>query len=246
MPKRKKLTDADVKKVESVILSDTDVEKADRSKYGVARRSIWYILRFVLIASVVVTLCYAALMEAMYVSNIYIIVTEGMEMRADCILGNKSKAELTEHFTESWLQEDEAVNGSIRYIEWIHMITGWKSKSSGFGRGQKRQRCRSLSVFRTFRQLLTAAIQPTRFQAGLRAATKSLSISLTGDGTLQGLPLLMSIRRRSPTQHRTIPNLRRIFRTIDSVPPPYFERRIVNDDLGGALCAALLIWRNEF
>ena len=35
MPKRKKLTDADVKKVESVILSDTDVEKADRSKYGV-------------------------------------------------------------------------------------------------------------------------------------------------------------------------------------------------------------------
>ena len=43
MPKRKKLTDADVKKVESVILSDTDVEKADRSKYGVARRSIWYI-----------------------------------------------------------------------------------------------------------------------------------------------------------------------------------------------------------
>ena len=27
MPKRKKLTDADVKKVESVILSDTDVEK---------------------------------------------------------------------------------------------------------------------------------------------------------------------------------------------------------------------------
>ncbi len=33
-------------------------------------------------------------------------------MRADCILGNKSKAELTEHFTESWLQEDEAVNGN--------------------------------------------------------------------------------------------------------------------------------------
>ena len=47
-------------------------------------------------------------------------------------------------------------------------------------------------------------------------------------------------------QHRIIPNLRRIFRTIDSVPPRYFERRIVNDDLGGALCAALLIWRNEF
>ena len=205
MPKRKKLTDADVKKVESVILSDTDVEKADRSKYGVARRSIWYILRFVLIASVVVTLCYAALMEAMYVSNIYIIVTEGMEMRADCILGNKSKAET-----------------SIRSIEWIHMITGWKSKSSGFGRGQKRQRCRSLSVFRTFRQLLTAAIQPTRFQAGLRAVTKSLSISLTGDGTLQGLPLLMSIRRRSPMQHRTIPNLKRIFRTIDSVSAAIF------------------------
>lgn len=242
MPKRKKLTDADVKKVESVILSDTDVEKADRSKYGVARRSIWYILRFVLIASVVVTLCYAALMEAMYVSNIYIIVTEGMEMRADCILGNKSKAELTEHFTESWLQEDEAVNGNkyslYRVDSYDHRLEIEKFRVWPC---QKRQRCRSLSVFRTFRQLLTAAIQPTRFQAGLRAATKSLSISLTGDGTLQGLPLLMSIRRRSLMQHRTIPNLRRIFRTIDSVPPRYFERRIVNDDLGGALCAALLI-----
>ena len=91
MPKRKKLTDADVKKVESVILSDTDVEKADRSKYGVARRSIWYILRFVLIASVVVTLCYAALMEAMYVSNIYIIVTEGMRCAPTAFSGTNQK-----------------------------------------------------------------------------------------------------------------------------------------------------------
>ena len=235
MPKRKKLTDADGKKVESVILSDTDVEKADRSKYGVARRSIWYILRFVLIASVVVTLCYAALMEAMYVSNIYIIVTEGMEMRADCILGNKSKAELTEHFTESWLQEDEAVNGNkyslYRVDSYDHRLEIEKFRvwpwSWSVGRRispvrQKRQRCRSLSVFRTFRQLLTAAIQPTRFQAGLRAATKSLLISLTGDGTLQGLPLLMSIRRRSLMQHRTIPSLRRIFRTIDFMSAAIF------------------------
>ena len=176
MPKRKKLTDADVKKVESVILSDTDVEKADRSKYGVARRSIWYILRFVLIASVVVTLCYAALMEAMYVSNIYIIVTEGMEMRADCILGNKSKAELTEHFTESWLQEDEAVNGN-KYS--LYRVDSYDHRLEI----EKFRVWPSLSVFRTFRQLLTAAIQPTRFQAGLRAATKSLLISLTGDGT---------------------------------------------------------------
>ena len=48
MPKRKKLTEADVKKVESVILSDTDVEKADRSKYGVARRFGIYCALFLL------------------------------------------------------------------------------------------------------------------------------------------------------------------------------------------------------
>lgn len=73
---------------------------------GVARRSVWYILRVVLIITACITLCYLALVEAMYVSNIYIITTEGMELRADCILGTKSPGDLKEHFDKGWLMND--------------------------------------------------------------------------------------------------------------------------------------------
>ena len=78
-----------------------------RGPLGVARRGVWYLLRLLLIITLAVSLCYAALVEAMYISNIYIIVSEGMEMRADCILGNISKNELSEHFDENWLIRDE-------------------------------------------------------------------------------------------------------------------------------------------
>ena len=46
-----------------------------QSALGVARRSVWYILRLLIIITCAASLCYAALVEAMYISNIYIIVT---------------------------------------------------------------------------------------------------------------------------------------------------------------------------
>ncbi|MBR0157001.1 MAG: hypothetical protein IJM20_05745 [Clostridia bacterium] len=82
-------------------------EKRAMRSLGVARRSIWYILRTVLIVALCLVVCYGAFLEAMYVSNIYIIVTEGMELRADSILGNTAAADLREHFSEEWLAEDE-------------------------------------------------------------------------------------------------------------------------------------------
>ncbi|MBO4880031.1 MAG: hypothetical protein IK064_05930 [Clostridia bacterium] len=90
-------------------------EESGRSALGVARRSIWYILRLVIIITACVTLCFAALVEAMYISNIYIITTEGMEMRADCILGNRGVLELKEHFYEGWLQQDEELLNIGKY-----------------------------------------------------------------------------------------------------------------------------------
>lgn len=86
--------------------SDLPEERARRA-LGVTRRSIWYILRVAAIIVLCVLLCYGVFLEAMYVSNIYIIVTEGMEMRADCILGNISQTELQEHFSEAWLKKDK-------------------------------------------------------------------------------------------------------------------------------------------
>lgn len=84
---------------------ESSEDKARRS-LGVARRSIWYILRVIVIIILCALLCYGAFLEAMYVSSIYIIVTEGMEMRADCILGNISSMELREHFSKDWLLND--------------------------------------------------------------------------------------------------------------------------------------------
>lgn len=84
-----------------------------RSPLGVARRGVWYLLRLLLIITLAVSLCYAALVEAMYVSNIYIIVSEGMEMRASCILGTVGKNELTEHFDENWLIRDSALESGL-------------------------------------------------------------------------------------------------------------------------------------
>ena len=85
-------------------------QEEKRSAVGVARRSIWYVLRLMIVITLVVAACYFALVEAMYVSNIYIITTEGLEMRADCILGSIPSSDLQEHFHKDWLIRDEAVD----------------------------------------------------------------------------------------------------------------------------------------
>lgn len=80
-----------------------------RNQYTVARKSIWYVLRTLLI---IVTLVVAALyvfVGAMHVSNIYILVSEGMEKRAACILEGGSVNELTEYFTEEFVAKDAAL-----------------------------------------------------------------------------------------------------------------------------------------
>lgn len=76
---------------------------------SVIRRSIWYILRIVVALTLILIVCYGIFMEAMQVSNIYIIITEGMELRADCILMEGGSLELTEYFTEAWVDGDAAL-----------------------------------------------------------------------------------------------------------------------------------------
>ena len=70
------------------------------------RRVIWYALRTVLVISVILALCYAVFTEAMYVSNMYIVTTEGMALRADAILTAGSVSELEQYFTEEQLLSD--------------------------------------------------------------------------------------------------------------------------------------------
>lgn len=85
---------------------------------GTVRRSIWYVFRTVLIISLILGAAYAVFTEGMYATNIYVIVTEGMALRADTVLKNGSVSDLKQYFTEEFLEQDELVN-SGRYLDYL-------------------------------------------------------------------------------------------------------------------------------
>ncbi len=80
-----------------------------RNKYAIARRSIWYVLRALLIAAAVIVLALGLFLTAMNVSNLYILTTEGMELRAKTILNNGSALDLSPYFTETFIQNDPSL-----------------------------------------------------------------------------------------------------------------------------------------
>lgn len=80
-----------------------------RNLYKIARRSIWYVLRTLVIVTGVVALCLAVFIEGMHVSNLYILVTEGMEARAEIIFKSGEPLELTTYFTEEFISNDAAL-----------------------------------------------------------------------------------------------------------------------------------------
>lgn len=84
-----------------------------RNKYAVASRSIWYVLRTLLIFTAIVALCLGVFVEGMYVSNLYILVTEGLEARTECILTDGAVLDLTEYFTEEFVRNDNALYEGI-------------------------------------------------------------------------------------------------------------------------------------
>ncbi len=126
--------------------------KGNSNPLGTVRRSIWYVLRTVLIVSLILGGAFAVFTEGMYISNMYIIVTEGMALRAETILNKGGEADLSQYFTADFIQEDEllernpysdyavdnfdyrysikgvsvlpwAKNGSVTYVERIPIIT---------------------------------------------------------------------------------------------------------------------------
>ena len=77
---------------------------------GKVRRSIWFVLRAVLLVSLLLGLAFAVFTEAMYVMNMYIVTTEGMGLRAETVLKNDSKTELLQYFTEEFIASDELLS----------------------------------------------------------------------------------------------------------------------------------------
>ncbi len=77
------------------------------SKTRMAKRGIWYFMRTILIIALVLVLAVGVFITAMRISNIYIIATEGMQLRMNQILQEESLLTMQEYFTSRFLSEDQ-------------------------------------------------------------------------------------------------------------------------------------------
>ncbi|MDO4567763.1 MAG: hypothetical protein Q4B99_02260 [Clostridia bacterium] len=110
--------------------SDTHAALTRRNKYSVARRSIWYLLRTALIVAVTGVIIVGVTLAAAHAGSIYIIATEGITLRANCILNNEPTDDLEEYFLLNWLEEDELLNSqpyrgyTVTYFDYRLSVEG--------------------------------------------------------------------------------------------------------------------------
>lgn len=81
------------------------------------RRSVFYFMRTILTLLAIGALCILSFISASRLSNAYILVNEGMNMRAECILKNNSENDLTAYFSHHCIQSDaeERTNNAALY-----------------------------------------------------------------------------------------------------------------------------------
>ncbi len=78
--------------------------KADQLRF--ARRSLQYFVRAIVLVVVILGVCTLAFVLTARVSNAYILVNEGMAMRAECILTGDNVSELQNYFTGACMTND--------------------------------------------------------------------------------------------------------------------------------------------
>ena len=81
------------------------------------RRSVFYFMRAILVLLAIGALCILSFISASRLSNAYILVNEGMNMRAECILKNSPESDLTAYFSLHCIQNDaeERMNNAAPY-----------------------------------------------------------------------------------------------------------------------------------
>jgi len=82
------------------------MEKKPMTGVRMAKRGVWYFMRTVFLAVAFVALCYGVFLTAMRMSNLYILATDGLQLRAECILQEGSLLELSEYFSENCIEKD--------------------------------------------------------------------------------------------------------------------------------------------
>ncbi len=83
-------------------------EMDTQKKLRIARRSMMYVVRTLIWVIMGCILCIAAFLTAERVSNLYILTSEGMALRAECILADGATNDLEEYFTLSFLETDRS------------------------------------------------------------------------------------------------------------------------------------------
>lgn len=85
------------------------MEQKTLSGARMAKRAIWFFMRTVLIILALAGLCYAVFDTAMRAANLYILATEGLQLRAECILQNGPVEQMKEYFTTGFIEGDTAL-----------------------------------------------------------------------------------------------------------------------------------------
>jgi len=87
----------------------TNEESREVRRIRVARRSMLYIVRTLLLILLAVIFCIGAFLTAQRMSNLYILASDGMALPADCVLADGARNDLEEYFTLTFLQNDPAM-----------------------------------------------------------------------------------------------------------------------------------------
>ena len=77
------------------------------------RRFIWFIAKYMVLICVLAGMLVCGFFMAMNVSNIYVVLNDGMEKRVDVILTRQQAEELNKYFHADFLIQDTALEGAI-------------------------------------------------------------------------------------------------------------------------------------
>ena len=87
-------------------------EQKQIRRLRVARRSMIYVVRSLLLIILACILCIGAFLTAERYSNLYILTSEGMAIRAECVFADGARNDLEEYFTLTFLENDPAMSDS--------------------------------------------------------------------------------------------------------------------------------------
>ena len=92
------------------------------------RRFVWFIARELILICVLLGILVCGFYMAMNISNIYVVLTDGMEKRVDVILTRQQAEELNKYFSAEFLLADPALDGALNgtsaYVD--YNITGFE------------------------------------------------------------------------------------------------------------------------